>query len=98
MILLSGALIGVRPLRAQQKAMPIIGLLVVQSRGPFAPLEAAFRGGLKETGWLDGKTVAIEYRWAEGRYDRLPALAADLVRRKIDVITANGIAAALEAK
>ena len=98
MILLSGALIGVRPLRAQQKAMPIIGLLVVQSRGPFASLEAAFREGLKETGRLDGKTVAIEYRWAEGRYDRLPALAADLVDRKVNVITANGIAAALEAK
>ena len=98
MILLGGALTGVRALRAQQKAMPVIGLLVVHSRGRFALLEAAFREGLEEMGWLEGKTVAIEYRWGEGRYDQLPVLAADLVGRKVDVITTNGIVATLEAK
>jgi putative tryptophan/tyrosine transport system substrate-binding protein len=76
--------------RAQQKAMPVIGYLSGTSPGPFAPYVAAFRRGLSETGWVDGQNVAIEYRWAEGQYDRLPGLAADLVGRKVDVIATSG--------
>ena len=84
---------------AQQKAMPVIGFLSSLSPGPSAPFTAAFLEGLSETGYVDGKNVAIEYRWAEENYDRLPALAADLVGDKVDVIvTVGGGVVALAAK
>jgi len=90
LVLLGGAMTAAHAVRAQQKAMPVIGYLDGGSPGPNAPLVAAFRQGLGENGYVEGQNLAIEYRWAEGRDDRLSALAADLVGRKVDLIEAGG--------
>jgi putative ABC transport system substrate-binding protein len=97
-LLVAGVMIAPRALRAQQKAMPVIGYLDGTSPGPGAPLVAAFRQGLSEGGYIEGQSVVIEYRWAEGRYDRLPALAADLVGHKVDVIATGSLAGMQAAK
>jgi putative ABC transport system substrate-binding protein len=76
--------------RTQRKTMPVVGYLNSTWPDPHAPLVAAFRRGLSETGYIEGQNVAIEYRWAEGRSDQLPALAADLAGHKVDVIVTSG--------
>ena len=83
---------------AQQAAMPVIGFLAGQSREGRAYLTAALKQGLGETGYIEGQNASIEYRWAENHYDRLPALAAELVARKVAVIVAGPLPAALAAK
>ena len=95
LLLLGGAMTATRALHAQQKTMPVIGFLDSTSPGAFAPLVAAFHQGLSETGYVEGQNVTIEYRWAEGHFDRLPALAAELVARKVDVIATGATPAIL---
>src|SRR5262249_34655855 len=84
--------------RAQQSALPVIGFLEPTSLDKYAPFVEAFRNGLREVGFTEGHNIAIEYRWAEGQYARLPEMAAELVQHKVAVIVATGITAARAAK
>ena len=88
--LLGGAATWPLAARAQQMPLPVIGWLGSGSRDTFGRQVAAFHQGIAETGFVEGKTVTVEYRWAEGQYDRLPALAAELVRRQVAVILSSG--------
>src|SRR5690349_14594356 len=90
MLLLGAAISSARTSHAQQKAMPVIGFLTTASPEWYAPYMAAIRRGLSEAGYVEGQNLAIEYRWAEDNYDRLMALAADLVSLKVDVILTTG--------
>jgi putative ABC transport system substrate-binding protein len=96
--LLGGAAVMPVAAHAQQAAMPVIGILSGGSPETFAPLEAPFRRGLAEAGFVEGKNLAFEYRWAQGQFHLLPSLAVDLVGRGPAVIATNTLPAALAAK
>src|SRR5262245_15016130 len=83
---------------AEEVAMPVIGFLSAQSPGSNSEHIRAFRRGLQEAGYVDGENIAVEYRWADAQVDRLPTLAADLVRRRVAVIATYGNATALALK
>jgi putative ABC transport system substrate-binding protein len=97
-LLLGNVLTMARTLRAEEKPVPVIGFISGGAAVKNVSFVAAFLQGLGEIGYVDGRNVAIEYRWAEDRYDRLPALAADLVGRSVDVIAAGNLPSALAAK
>lgn len=94
---IAGAAVWSAGARAQPTAVPVIGSLNSGFPGPAAPYVAAFLQGLRESGFVDGQNLKVEYRWAEGRYDRLPALAAELVALKVDLIATSGVTAAVRA-
>src|SRR5436190_2183055 len=98
LMLLGGAAAAPLAAGAQQKAMPVIGVLSPATASPAPPFLAAFRQALHEAGYVEGQNVAIDYRFAEGHYDWLPALAADLVGRKADLIVASTPPSAIAAK
>jgi len=96
--LLGGAAAWPLVARGQQPGKPVVGFLNSASPDGYVPMVAAFHQGLKEAGYVDGQNATIEYLWAENHYDRLPALAADLVQQKVTVIAATTTPAALAAK
>src|SRR5262245_25757087 len=98
MTLLGGAAAWPLAARAQQPAMPVVGFLGGAAPIGYAVLVEAFRSGLRDHGFIEGQNLKIEYRWAQGQYENLPALAADLVQRKVDIIVTQGTPAALAAK